>query len=115
MSYRCRPRLNKRVIATLFGTALLITGQAQADFTGDKKLACEAVLCLSSGKRPDECSPSIQKYLSIKFKKAWKTTAKRKEFLEMCPQGDVQATPEQMEQALQSLGFQAEDDDDADE
>ena len=29
--------------------------------TGDTKLACESILCLSSGQRPDECNDSIQK------------------------------------------------------
>ncbi|ECK9767893.1 conjugal transfer protein, partial [Salmonella enterica subsp. enterica] len=35
---------------------------AQADdglFTGDVRLACEAVLCLSSGTRPSECAPLL--------------------------------------------------------
>lgn len=32
------------------------------------RLACEAVLCLSSGDRPSECAPSIKRYFSIKHK-----------------------------------------------
>lgn len=107
--------MKTRAIAALLGLTFLASTQVHADFTGDQKLACEAVLCLSSGKRPDECSPSVQRYLSIKFKKAWKTAAKRQEFLEMCPQGDVQATPEQMDQALKDIGMGAEDDEDAEE
>lgn len=107
--------MKTQAIAALLGLSLLASAQAHADFTGDQKLACEAVLCLSTGKRPDECTPSVQRYLSIKFKKSWKTAAKRQEFLEMCPQGDVQATPEQMDQALKGLGLQAEDDDSAEE
>ncbi|QHE78921.1 conjugal transfer protein TrbM (plasmid) [Variovorax sp. PBS-H4] len=45
---------------------------AQADdglFTGDVRLACEAVLCLSSGTRPSECAPSLKRYFSISHKK----------------------------------------------
>lgn len=46
---------------------------AQADdglFTGDVRLACEAVLCLSSGTRPSECAPSLKRYFSISQKEA---------------------------------------------
>ncbi|AVK81272.1 conjugal transfer protein TrbM [Campylobacter fetus subsp. testudinum] len=53
--------------------------------TGDVKLACEALLCLSSPHRPQECAPALQKYFSIKFKKAWKTEQARKDFLKLCP------------------------------
>lgn len=110
--------MKTRAIAALLGLTFLASAQVHAEetmFTGDKKLACEAVMCLSSGKRPEECSPSVQKYLSIKFKKAWKTAAKRQEFLEMCPQGDVQATPEQMDKALEAIGMAPEDEDNAEE
>ncbi|ENO0651419.1 conjugal transfer protein TrbM, partial [Campylobacter jejuni] len=41
--------------------------------TGDTKLACEAILCLSSGTRPAECGPSLARYFAIHFKKPWKT------------------------------------------
>lgn len=52
---------------------------------GDTRLACEAVLCLSSGQRPGECSNSLQKYFSIKFTRPDKTIEARKDFLNMCP------------------------------
>lgn len=52
---------------------------------GDAKLACEAVLCLSSGQRPDECTPSLQRYFSIRLSKPWKTIDARRNFLKMCP------------------------------
>lgn len=74
--------------ATLAG--LLLTGAlpAQADddmFTGDVKLACEAILCLSSGQRPEECTPSLNRYFSITAKK-WSDTVKgRLNFLNLCP------------------------------
>lgn len=110
--------MNPRPLSLMILVGFFGASQVQADepmFTGDKKLACEAVMCLSTGKRPDECDPSIQKYLSIHYKKAWKTAAKRKAFLEMCPQGDTQATPEQMDQALKDIGLEAQDDDSAEE
>ena len=69
----------------------LITGSGAAYgqnvLTGDTKLACEAILCLSTGSRPTECSPSIAKYRSIKHKKLKDTTKARRNFLAMCPTG----------------------------
>lgn len=56
--------------------------------TGDTKLACEAILCLSSGVRPGECRPSLNRFFSIKHKKSWKTIRDRKNFLQLCPKGD---------------------------
>ena len=52
---------------------------------GDVKLSCEALLCLASGKRPDECDPAIKKFYSIKHKKRYKEIAKRRDFLDLCP------------------------------
>lgn len=70
-------------LAALFFAS--VPAQADELFTGDVKLACEAVLCLSTGQRPGECSPSIQKYFSITAKKLSDTIKKRKGFLELCP------------------------------
>lgn len=64
--------------------------KAQDVLTGDKKLACEAILCLAAvGQRPGECSAAIAKYFSITASKPSKLKAKRKDFLEMCPSGDA--------------------------
>ena len=54
----------------------LFTAQAKADdtLTGDTKLACEAILCLSTGSTPDECSPSLNHYFK-KIQKHNKSTA----------------------------------------
>lgn len=68
--------------------ASLITAtslNAGAELTGDTKLACEAILCLSTGTRPAECAPSIARYFSISAKKWVDTIAKRKSFLNLCP------------------------------
>lgn len=40
----------------------------QYELTGDTKLACEAILCLSSGKRPGECGPALSRYFGISHK-----------------------------------------------
>lgn len=50
--------------------------------TGDKRLACEAILCLSTGSRPNECTPSIHRYFSIRGKHAFRD---RINFLKQCP------------------------------
>ncbi len=73
---------------SLIASLLLFIGSnAFADdiLTGDTKLACEAILCLSSGTRPSECSSSLARYFSIKFKKPWKTINARRAFLNLCP------------------------------
>lgn len=54
-------------------------------FQGDVALACEAILCLSSGTRPGECSPSLQRYFSIVYKKLSDTIRGRLDFLNLCP------------------------------
>ncbi|QKF77286.1 TrbM/KikA/MpfK family conjugal transfer protein [Arcobacter defluvii] len=77
-------------ISASFLTLNLIA--AENDFkaellTGDTKLACEAILCLSSSTRPSECNPSLNHYFSLKAKK-WKNTVKlRRNFLKLCPDG----------------------------
>lgn len=55
--------------------------------SGDTRLACEAILCLSSGTRPSECSPSLSRYFSIKKIKWSKTIKARLNFLKLCPVG----------------------------
>ncbi|MBK3505148.1 hypothetical protein JJB28_08805, partial [Campylobacter fetus subsp. venerealis] len=53
--------------------------------TGDRRTACEVLLCLSSGTRPSECNPPLARFFSIKFKKPWKTLQARRNFLKLCP------------------------------
>ena len=76
----------------LFTAALL--GAAPAVYaddalTGDTRLACEAVLCLSSGDRPSECAPSIKRYFSIRHTKLGDTLKAQRNFLKMCPARNV--------------------------
>ncbi|HEM7189727.1 TPA: conjugal transfer protein [Providencia rettgeri] len=69
---------------------------AQGDdvLTGDVKLACEAVLCLSSGTRPSECAASLSRYFGIN-KKFWSDTVKaRRNFLNICPASKEPKMPE---------------------
>lgn len=53
--------------------------------TGDKKLACEAIMCLSSGTRPSECNPALHRYFSIHHRKLGDTIRARRDFLRQCP------------------------------
>ena len=55
------------------------------ELTGDRRTACEVLLCLSSGQRPSECNPPLAKFFAIKAKKPWKTLQMRRDFLELCP------------------------------
>ena len=55
------------------------------ELTGDRRTACEVLLCLSSGQRPSECNAPLRKFYSIKAKRSWQTLKKRRDFLELCP------------------------------
>lgn len=55
------------------------------ELTGDTKLACEAILCLSTSSRPSECSSAIKRYFSIKMRKPHDTFRARLNFLKLCP------------------------------
>lgn len=67
------------------------TVQAQTDnealFTGTVRLACEALLCLSSsaGGSIGACSPALTHYFGIKEKKFSDTLQSRLNFLQQCP------------------------------
>ncbi|MCU1533489.1 MAG: TrbM family protein [Arthrobacter sp.] len=69
---------------TAFG-ALTATASAQEMLTGDTRLACEAILCLSSGTQPGECTPSLSRYFSISHRKLSDTIRGRINFLNLCP------------------------------
>lgn len=80
-----------RIKNWLFVLALLGYGMANAQepdmslLTGDTRLACEAILCLSTGQRPSECQPSIKRYFSIVKRTTSKTLRARRDFLKQCP------------------------------
>ncbi|ALS68413.1 TrbM/KikA/MpfK family conjugal transfer protein [Pandoraea apista] len=81
----------KRILVTL-ACAFAIGQSPQASaqvLTGDVGLACEAILCLSSGFRPGECAPSLARYFGISFKFWTDTLRGRINFLNLCPAGNV--------------------------
>lgn len=66
-------------------TSITAPAGAQAVPTGDSCLAYEAILCLSTGAKPGECSPSLHRYLSISHRKLSDTIRARGNFLKLCP------------------------------
>lgn len=83
-------------LSLVFG-ATSCYANAGDELTGDVKLACEAILCLSSSTRPTECNKSLAKYFSISAKKWSKTVTKRKDFLKLCPAADDTAVDNVLE------------------
>lgn len=61
------------------------SANAQETLQGDEKLACEALLCLSTSTRPAECAPSLRRYFSISYRKFSDTLRGRMNFLNLCP------------------------------
>ena len=73
------------------------------ELTGDTKLSCEAILCLSTSTKPSECSPSIKRYFSISHKH-WEDTIKaRKDFLNLCPIQKERAEDAKLEKLINLL------------
>lgn len=84
-----RKKRSKRIWLPLAAFFMLHSAQAEL-LTGEARLACEAVLCLSSSERPSECNPALSHYFGIKrYRKGaldWgKTVNARKAFLGLCP------------------------------
>jgi hypothetical protein len=75
-----------------FACILFLSGTSLSwgddDLTNEEKLACESILCLSSGDRPSECNPSLNKFFGIDDKDD------RKKFLKKCPDSDADGMPE---------------------
>ena len=76
----------KKILAAsfLFVQSLSTPVHAQ-EFTGDVKLACEALLCLSTGFHPAACMPSLARYFGISLRKPGDTIRARLNFLQLCP------------------------------
>lgn len=88
----------KAMRTTLFTAAALVMSSAmpavaQELLEGNEKLACEAILCLSTGSPPHECSPSLKKYFSIEKRKLRDTIRARLDFLQLCPSASAEGMP----------------------
>lgn len=79
----------KKIISTIIICLFSTASQADDFFTGDVRLACEAMLCLSSGSRPSECSPSLKRYYDIRKIKLSDTLKARQNFLNGCPSANT--------------------------
>jgi hypothetical protein len=71
---------------------LAIPAAAQDVLTGEARLACEAILCLSSSARPSECIPSLTRYFSINMSTVAATARARANFLALCPVASTSAS-----------------------
>ncbi len=79
-------RHHLRLPTILLTTLVMSTAHADSgELTGKVKLACEAILCLSTGSPPGECSPSLGEYFSIDFDDISDTIQGRINFLNLCP------------------------------
>lgn len=72
--------------------------------TGTTKLACEALLCLSSNVRPSECTPSLNHFFSITRKEWSDTLSARKAFLNLCPASSEVGMPELVDAIADGAG-----------
>ena len=86
----------KHKILSVILLAVLFSASTQAEdtFTGQKKAACEAMMCLSTGSPPHECKDSLKKYFKVMVKSSLgainpkETLKARKNFLKICPKVD---------------------------
>lgn len=93
----------KRILIPLMMLCTSMGIQAE-EFTGDVKLACEAVLCLSSGSAPSQCSPSLSRYFSISHRKLSDTIQGRINFLNLCPTASYDSN---MQKLINDIGHGA--------
>ncbi len=68
------------------------TANAQDVLTGDTRLACQAIMCLSTGSPPNECTPPLKRYFDIRKRRFSSTLKARRDFLSLCP--SASSTPE---------------------
>ena len=77
---------------------LLVTGitpvtASDGLISGLPRLACETILCLSTGSPPTECNPALNYFYSLDAKK-WKDILKlRMNFLSLCPSSGEPGMP----------------------
>lgn len=81
---------------------------ANEQLTGDKRTACEVILCLSSGTRPSECNAPIRKYFSIQIfhhgsLSHSRTVKARKNFLKLCPTSSSEPKMESLVDVLSNM------------
>ncbi len=81
-------RLFLTTLTLLLSPAVALSASTNAEFSGEKKLSCEANLCLPASARPGPCGPSVSYFYSLSAKK-WKDVVKKRvDFLSKCPIND---------------------------
>lgn len=97
--------MKRRIVVVLFAVVIglmpVITGANEDGLLqGDTRLACEALLCLSSGQVPGQCGPSLSRYFGIVCEKPWETLQARRNFLNLCPQSNQTPAMSQLTTAI---------------
>lgn len=95
-------RLLQLPLSVALGFAVTTPAHSQETLTGDTRLACEAILCLSSGTRPGECAPSLSRYFGISYKKWSDTLRGRINFLNLCPVASMDTNMQKLVNAIGS-------------
>lgn len=78
-------KINKLILAVSISAGSMASATAQELLNGDTRSACEAIICLSTGSRPSECSASLARYFGISFRNFSDTIKARANFLNLCP------------------------------
>lgn len=94
----------KILFAFFILTVVSQPAKANEILSGDTRMACEAILCLSSGMRPGECSPSLSHYFSISKKKWSQTLQARRNFLNLCPSASAPGMPSLVDAIVNAAG-----------
>lgn len=94
---------------TLSCASVLSHAQSSDTLSGTTRLACEAILCLSSSLQPGQCKPSLNHYFDIrKYRRgsfSWgRTIDARRAFLGMCPVSSTSDMRTRIEQISQGAG-----------
>lgn len=90
-------------MAAVIGATTLLTltpAQDARALTGTQRLACEAILCLSTGTRPSECAPSISHYFGISLRRFSDTIRERRNFLNLCPAANYDTNMQSLVSAI---------------
>lgn len=93
--------MKKNLIRMGLALAILAPVSARADLTGIVKLACEAVLCLSSGTQPAACAPSLAHYFGIDGEDMF---SDRLDFLNLCPTSSAPNMPSLVNAIVKAAG-----------
>jgi TrbM len=97
-------RLLKVIAITVWGfvaaSSFAATPPPMNVLSGDQRSACEAIICLTTNKRPEQCEPAIRKYFSISFRNPRDTLRERMNFLKKCPAASADSNMDRLVEDL---------------